>query len=440
VLPLPRSHKSALSNDPKHRGRQLRNSLPFEFQRELHGAPGEALVTDILERIAASEMRKKALRPDDALLRKRTVNVLLANLAVAALNRRNPRKFVALSLNGNDYANTGLSFATVQLAYEALQEFGLAVGAKGVAKHDPVLGRRGMRSRLRGNAAMRELMRLHGLEPEYVRNPPRDLIELKGAGLSPAPEPPAVTASRAVLERVNALLDEADLRLPTEAWQRIAASKKPDEDLTDEERRHRQYLGDMTAKRLFRVFTRNWHLGGRLYGGWWMGAPKEERRHMQIDGEPTIELDYGQLHPTMLFAKVGRQLDYDPYKFDDFSRELGKETFMRLLNRTSDRGGRYIRRAGEVPMPRGIETDEYVRRYKKHLSPVKHLLGEGMGLRLQREDSDLALTVLDTLAKDKIVALPVHDSFIVKARHKHILTITMYNAFNRLYGYEAIVK
>jgi hypothetical protein len=91
-------------------------------------------------------------------------------------------------------------------------------------------------------------------------------------------------------------------------------------------------------------------------------------------------------------------------------------------------------------MPRGIETDEYVRRYKKHLSPVKHLLGEGMGLRLQREDSDLALTVLDTLAKDKIVALPVHDSFIVKARHKHILTITMYNAFNRLYGYEAIVK
>ena len=418
----------------------MRNSMPFAFDRELIGTPGEALVADILEKIAATEARKKALRPDDRLLRERTINVLLANLAVAALNRRNPRKFVAVSLNGNDYANTGLSFSAVQLAYTALQDLGLALGAIGRAKPNPVLGWVGVRSRLRANGAMRDLMRAHGLEPQYVRNPPRDLIELKECGLSPPPEPPAVTESRVILERVNPLLAGTSLSIPNGAWERINAGKKADEDLTDEERRHRQYLGDMTAIRLYRVFTRSWELGGRLYGGWWIGVPKIERRHVLIDGEPTIELDYGQLHPTMLFAKVGLQLDYDPYEFSGFSRALGKDTFMRLLNRESHRGGRYIRREGEVPLPDGITAPEYTALYKKHLTPVKHLLGEGMGLRLQRDDSELALAVLDTLSKEQIVALPVHDSFIVKKKHEDILRATMSSTFTKLHGYEVIIK
>lgn len=414
--------------------------MPFEFNRELVDASGHALVRDVLGRIASIEGRKRALKATDAALRERTLNVLLANLAVAALNRRNPRKFIAVSLNGNDYANTGLSFKAVQLAFNALQDLGLAVGKKGVAKPDPVLVARGMLSRLRASAAMRELMKAHELKPEYVRNPPRDLIGLNGSALRAGPEPSEVTESRAVLERVNTLLANAYLHLPDDAWDRIAVTSAADEDLTDDDRRHRQYLGDLTAKRLFRVFTGDWRQGGRLYGGWWIGVPKEERRHILIDGQPTVELDYGQLHPTILFAKVGRQLDYDPYAFGGFSRELGKETFMRLLNRASDRGGRYIRRARKVPMPVSIAPAEYVARYKAHLAPVKHLLGVGIGLKLQREDSDLALAVLDMLAESGVVALPIHDSFIVKKQHEELLRLTMLSQFTRLFGFEPAVK
>jgi hypothetical protein len=414
--------------------------MPFQFNRELLGAPGKAFVRDILERIARSEGRKRALKAKDAALRERTLNVLLANLAVAALNRRNPRKFVAVSLNSNDYANTGLSFTAVQLAFNELQTLGLAIGQKGVSWPDAGNEQRGMVSRLRANRVMSALMRLHGLAPECVRNPPRDLIQLNGNTFLAGPEPSDVAKSRATLARINGLLAKAELYLPDDAWERIAASGKRDEELADEERRHRQYLGDLTAKRLFRVFTHGWQHGGRLYGGWWMGMPKEERRHILINGEPTTELDYGQLHPTMLFAKAGQQLDYDPYEFGGFSRALGKETFMRLLNRTSDRGGRYIRRAGEVPMPTGMAPADYVQLYKDHLAPVKHLLGIGMGLRLQREDSDLALEVLNSLAEHKVVALPIHDSFIVKKTDADTLRLTMNETFSRLYGYEAVVK
>ena len=113
---------------------------------------------------------------------------------------------------------------------------------------------------------------------------------------------------------------------------------------------------------------------------------------------------------------------------------------MRLLNRESHRGGRYIRRAGEVPLPDGITAPEYTALYKEHLAPVKHLLGEGMGLALQREDSQLALAVLGALANEKIVALPVHDSFIVKRRHGELLRTTMGDKFTNTYGFKALVK
>jgi hypothetical protein len=39
----------------------------------------------------------------------------------------------------------------------------------------------------------------------------------------------------------------------------------------------------------------------------------------------------------------------------------------------------------------------------------------GAGIRLQRVDSDLMMRVEDTLISEGIVALPIHDSFIVQA-------------------------
>ena len=283
-------------------------------------------------------------------------------------------------------------------------------------------------------------MALHGLKPEWVRNPPRDIIVLKGGSPAAVPEPADVQDSRVKIERLNAMLAGADIQMPDDAWERISQRDLGNEAEADEQRRHRQYLGDLTAKPLFRVFSRSWEQGGRLYGGWWMGVPKAERRFILIDGCPTVELDYGQLHPTMLFAMAGHRLDYDPYEFGGFSRELGKETLMRMLNRTSDRGGRYVRRAGKVPLPDGISASEYGERLKVHLAPVRHLLGIGMGLRLQRLDSDLAIAVLDDLAIQGIVALPIHDSFIVKAKDGHTLRATMVDAFRDTYGFEPIVR
>ena len=41
--------------------------------------------------------------------------------------------------------------------------------------------------------------------------------------------------------------------------------------------------------------------GGRFYGGFWQGMPKQERARLFINDEPTIELDYFWMHKRSVF-------------------------------------------------------------------------------------------------------------------------------------------
>ncbi len=52
-------------------------------------------------------------------------------------------------------------------------------------------------------------------------------------------------------------------------------------------------------KRVHRIFNEgSFEKGGRFYGGWWMSLKEEDRKHITINGEPTIEIDYVALHPS----------------------------------------------------------------------------------------------------------------------------------------------
>jgi hypothetical protein len=64
---------------------------------------------------------------------------------------------------------------------------------------------------------------------------------------------------------------------------------------------------------------------------------------------------------------------------------------------------------------------------------VAHWFVTGVGDTLQREDSDLALDVLATLLNEGILALPIHDSFIVQRHHEARLVTVMQERFERRY-------
>ncbi|MGR5070441.1 hypothetical protein [Vibrio alfacsensis] len=87
---------------------------------------------------------------------------------------------------------------------------------------------------------------------------------------------------------------------------------------------------------LHRVFNlKKLDLGGRFYGSDHQSLLKSERKQLLIDGQPTVEPDFKSLHPCMLYAWEGIQLDPlqdDPYTVDGFPRDMVKLAMLVLVN------------------------------------------------------------------------------------------------------------
>ena len=83
---------------------------------------------------------------------------------------------------------------------------------------------------------------------------------------------------------------------------------------------------------LYRVFNGSWEQGGRLYGHWVQNVPKAHRTAIQMDGSPTVECDYPQLHPTLLYALAELPLDGDPYEVTGWDRNVAKRALNIIFN------------------------------------------------------------------------------------------------------------
>jgi hypothetical protein len=166
-----------------------------------------------------------------------------------------------------------------------------------------------------------------------------------------------------------------------------------------------------------------------MYGGFWLNIPRNERLAITLNGEPTVELDYATLHPAMLYARVGKPLIGDPYKvpgYGHIDREMGKRTFARLLN------GRKVSLAHDPEdkkfIPNRNEFRPYVEAIRHNLRGISAYLGVEYGLRLQKADADLAISVIQACVNSDIAVLPVHDSFIVSRGHESELRAIMEGA------------
>jgi hypothetical protein len=183
---------------------------------------------------------------------------------------------------------------------------------------------------------------------------------------------------------------------------------------------------------LHRIFNRGtFSLGGRLYGGTWQNIPKEFRPGIEIDEGPTIEHDHPRLHPTLLYGLIGQKLNFDPYDVPGFDRPLAKMAFNTLVNAETEMAAqRSI--AGEIKgLGAYAAARELILALKIRNPAIRHLFGSGLGLRLQRLDSDMAERVQQNLLRRGVVALPVHDSHIVPARHQGLLIEAMEGALDQ---------
>lgn len=194
---------------------------------------------------------------------------------------------------------------------------------------------------------------------------------------------------------------------------------------------------DFSRNQLHRVFNDGrFDKGGRFYGGWWINLPSPYRALITIDTLETVERDFSELHPLMLYHKAGKtppegdmyDLDgYDPKKY----RDKIKLAFLRLINTEKGGGLNY---QNLEPLPKGKRPKDLYDDLKKKHQSILDLLKEGPSKTLMFLDSQMAeLVMLEFVKRDRI-ALPIHDSFIVVKQDRDLLKKTMERAYAKIMG------
>jgi hypothetical protein len=183
--------------------------------------------------------------------------------------------------------------------------------------------------------------------------------------------------------------------------------------------------------------------GGRFYGGWWQYIKKYARRLITLDGVPTVEVDYSGFNAAMLLSKAGQTIPDDPYSLVagvSQSKELRghiKTTLAALLNSKS----------GNTEEPRnfdedkhGMTADAFRQAVHDAFPMLQGLLGQKTGMKLQRDESDLAELVMLHFIDQRLPILPIHDAFMVQEHLQDELVQVMKEVFKSKHGQMPHVK
>lgn len=214
------------------------------------------------------------------------------------------------------------------------------------------------------------------------------------------------------------------------------------------------------------IFLDDFSKYGRLHSRGFLhyqGVSRDQRLHVTINREPTVELDFRGLHPHLLYARAGAQWrGGDPYvtacpsasirgRATKLLRPFFKVVLLSMMNSgnfsTAEKAVNYwlanhpedraflrqlgITRARPV-MERFLEV---------HRPIAPFLLTDGEeGLRIMNLDAQIALDVVDHFSGQGVPILPVHDSFIVPASFREELKQKMIQSYsNHTGGYSITV-
>ena len=194
---------------------------------------------------------------------------------------------------------------------------------------------------------------------------------------------------------------------------------------------------------LTRIFGKgSFELGGRLFAPI-QNYTKQTRKYFYLDGEPTIEIDYSSIHPYMLYHGKGLEFDGDdPYAIEGFDRDAVKVAFNVMLNKETASANESVAKTISKVVDCDIDTAETLEAAIQGLhSPIAHHFNTGIGLTLQRRDSDIALLVINTFVNElKRPIICVHDSFVVSVRDTESLILTMNDSYTAVHNDELGMK
>lgn len=197
--------------------------------------------------------------------------------------------------------------------------------------------------------------------------------------------------------------------------------------------------------------------GTRLYqkgNHGYQTLPKEERKLLLIDGQPTIELDFVSLHPCILLNREGRACP----KTDIYCDVLKELNIRKTKDRRAAIKSAFLT-AFNIDTLHGFYTyTGQDKQYKQHLKKFRkpkeiydailvlypelkgYLCCGDKSHELQGADSIIMIMILENLAKRGIKALSVHDSVICQVQDKNVVERVMKAAYKSCMGFDIQVK
>lgn len=382
---------------------------------------------ELVDKILAHLEREGHLpRPMQFKLHQRALNGILANLMAAS--SQDPKLYVRFSRREGD--SDGFPFKPKIRLVDALERGGFIIYKRGKPAQDK---RHSRQSRMRATEMLGAMLLEVGASPGSIaiQRPPVLIKDEQGTYREPKPSMRARDMARKVMRINEALLaQEVGLDLPAG----MPSPRTPNSRLPL----------DTTRRLVCRIFAdQGLKLGGRFYRHWAQEMKREYRPYLTLNGEPTVELDFGCCHPSMLHAEVGLPARADAYELPGVPRDLAKAAFSVLL--FHDREGTAPHAMFNSAKDKGFEiTYEDGRKIlammRAHHPAIENYFFKGHSLRLQYKDSCIAEEIMFSLIRDGIPFIPIHDSFVVPKRHESALGHYMNEAYCKHVGQPPIIK
>ncbi|MDA9319786.1 hypothetical protein N9Q65_02655 [Candidatus Thioglobus sp.] len=424
---------------------ELWNSRSINFHLTSRYPQVLSLVDTLLDEVIAHiKRRDNPMRIHTAKLKK-SLSLVLLNLY--SLHKVNRKKYVAYPRNPGGFERTrykkhNVGFDVFKNVIDTLDELGYLESHLGYYIKEIGIGKN---SRMRANISLIELFKEYKLAPVMVeREKSEEVIILKSVNILEDKKKDKFVVDYEDTEQTNQMRDNLHSinALLDSRWIDLEVSDKVYEEIAEEtEKKKNRSDIDFNRKLLKRVFNNNsFEDGGRFYHGWWQEISKEYRKNITIDGKRTVEVDYSSIHFRILYAEQGIDIgDKDPYIIEGYEdrRDEIKLALNIILNAETKNKAIYaIFNHDDIDIDKKTAKDIYKKLEEEH-PKIKQYFGSGRGIKLQYKDSQIAEQVMLNLARDNIVCLPVHDSFIVRLSHQIDLHEEMDKAFKDIVGVDS---
>ncbi|WEK51158.1 MAG: hypothetical protein P0Y66_03760 [Candidatus Kaistia colombiensis] len=187
-------------------------------------------------------------------------------------------------------------------------------------------------------------------------------------------------------------------------------------------------------------------LGGRMFGGFWQGLKRGARRHIRINGEPIVELDYGQMFPRLAYAHVQASpgTDVDLYALPQLAdiRPEHRSTVKKAFNALMFKAGAMRKWPPEIAegLPSGCSVKAFRKALLARHPSLADILNTGIGYRLMNRESCIMCRVLMGCIALGITVLPIHDAVLCPASAAFMVQQIMADAARYVVGHTVPVS